>query len=125
MARNEYEAAYKADVLSYPAALGLAKAWEKTDTTAAGSQRALDSYKAACSLRPGAIATFLAAGNLAMKLKQYATATELYSRAVAANPADISAIDGLIRALRNAGGQAKVADAYQRYRDTIPVRKAK
>ena len=60
-----------------------------------------------------------------MKLKQYATATELYSRAVAANPADISAIDGLIRALRNAGGQAKVADAYQRYRDTIPVRKAK
>ena len=124
-ARNEYEAAYKADVLSYPAALGLAKAWEKTDTTAAGSQRALDSYKAACSLRPGAIATFLSAGNLAMKLKQYATATELYSRAVAANPADISAIDGLIRALRNAGGQAKVADAYQRYRDTIPVRKAK
>ena len=95
------------------------------DTTAAGSQHALDSYKAACSLRPGAIATFLAAGNLAMKLKQYATAAELYSRAVAANPADISAIDGLIRALRNAGGQGKVADAYQRYRDTIPVRKAK
>ena len=124
-ARSEYEAAYKADVLSYPAALGLAKAWEKTDTTTAGSRRALDSYKAACSLRPGAIATFLAAGNLAMKLKQYATATELYSRAVAANPADISAIDGLIRALRNAGGQAKVADAYQRYRETIPVRKAK
>ena len=124
-ARSEYEAAYKADVLSYPAALGLAKAWEKTDTTAAGSQRALDNYKAACSLRPGAIATFLTAGNLAMKLKQYATAAELYSRAVAANPADISAIDGLIRALRNAGGQTKVADAYQRYRDTIPVRKAK
>ena len=124
-ARSEYEAAYKADVLSYPAALGLAKAWEKTDTTAAGSQRALDSYKTACSLRPGAIATFLTAGNLAMKLKQYATAAELYSRAVAANPADISAIDGLIRALRNAGGQTKVADAYQRYRDSIPVRKAK
>ena len=124
-ARSEYEAAYKADVLSYPAALGLAKAWEKTDTTTAGSQRALDSYKAACSLRPGAIATFLTAGNLAMKLKQYATAAELYSRAVAANPADISAIDGLIRALRSAGGQTKVADAYQRYRDSIPVRKAK
>ena len=114
-ARDEYAAAYKADVLSYPAALGLAKAW------------ALDSYKAACALRPGAIATFLAAGELAAKIGQHATALELYSRAVAANPADISAIDGLIRALRKVGGKdnAKVADAYQSYRDSLSSRKSK
>ena len=55
---------------------------------------------------------------------QHATAAEVYSRAVAANPSDISAIDGLIRALRKAGS-ATVAAAYQSYRDAISVRKAK
>ena len=123
-ARSEYEAAYKADVLSYPAALGLAKAWEKTDTTNTGRQRTLDWYKEACSLKPGAISTFLAAGELAAKMGQHATAAELYSRAVAANPSDISAIDGLIRALRRTGS-GKVADAYQSYRELVTVRKAK
>jgi len=124
-ARDEYAAAYKADVLSYPAALGLAKAWEKSDSTSAGRQRALDSYQAACSLRPGAVSTFLAAGELAVKLGQHATALELYSRAVAANPADLSAIDGLIRALRKVGGRGKDADAYQSYRDSLSQRKTK
>ena len=123
-ARSEYEAAYKADVLSYPAALGLARAWEKTDATNAGRQRTLDWYKEACSLKPGAISTFLAAGELAAKMGQHATAAELYSRAVAANPSDISAIDGLIRALRRTGS-GKVADAYQSYRELVTVRKAK
>jgi tetratricopeptide (TPR) repeat protein len=123
-ARGEYEAAYKADVLSYPAALGLAKAWEKTDSTNAGRQRSLDWYKEACALRPAAITTYLTAANLAVKLGQHATAAELYSRAVAANPGDITAIDGLIRALRKTG-DAKVADAYQSYRQSLQVRKAK
>ena len=125
LARDEYAAACKADVLSYPAALGLAKAWEKTDSTAAGRQRALDSYKAACMLRPSAVSTFLAAGELAAKLGQHATALELYSRAVAADPANFSAIDGLIRALRKVGGRKDDADAYQRYRDSLSQRKAK
>ena len=125
VARDEYAAACKADVLSYPAALGLAKAWEKSDATPAGRQRALDSYKAACSLRPSAVSTFLGAGELAAKLGQHATALELYSRAVAANPADISAIDGLIRALRKVGGRKEDADAYQSYRDSLSQRKVK
>ena len=123
-ARSEYEAAYKADVLSYPAARGLAKAWEKTDATNAGRQRTLDWYKEACSLKPGAISTFLAAGELAAKMGQHATAAELYSRAVEANPSDISAIDGLIRALRRTGS-GDIANAYQRYREFVTVRKAK
>ena len=123
-ARSEYESAYKADVLSYPAALGLAKAWEKIDSTTTGRQRTLDWYKEACSLKPSAISTFLAAGELAAKIGQHATAVELYSRAVAANPSDISAIDGLIRALRKTG-KGEVANAYQRYRESVTVRKAK
>ncbi len=123
-ARSAYEAAYKADVLSYPAALGLARAWEKTDSSGTGRRRALDWYKEACALRPTAIRTYLAAGDLAARLGQHATASELYSRAVAANPADISAIDGLIRALRRTGHPGEAA-AYQSYRETIPVRRTK
>ena len=123
-ARDEYAAAVKEDVLSFPAMIGLAKAWEKTDSTPAGRQRTLDSYKAACALKPSSVSTLLKTGDLAARMGQHATAVEVYSRAVAANPADISAIDGLIRALRKTG-KGKIADAYQAYRATTPVRKAK
>ena len=60
----------------------------------------------------------------AVKLDKRASAVALYSRAVAANPSDISAIDGLIRALRKTG-KGEVANAYQRYRESVTVRKAK
>jgi hypothetical protein len=58
-----------------------------------------------------------------MKLGQWASAAEIYSRAIAANPSDISAIDGLIRALRKSGGKATIASAYQLYRESIPIRR--
>ena len=122
-ARVEYDKALAADPLNYAAALGLAQMWAKTDTTDFGKKKTLEYYKTACALRPSAVKTFLAAGELAMNLGQWATAEEIYSRAVAANPADISAIDGLIRALRKVGGKAKIADAYQVYRESIPIRK--
>ena len=115
-AREAYALALKSDPLSYPAALGLAKAWEKTDSTKAGQEKAFDAYKTACMLRPSAVSTFLAAGSLAAKLGFALQAVEIYSRAVAANPASLDAIDGLIRALRKTGGKAKVAEAYQQYR---------
>lgn len=115
-AREAYALALKSDPLSYPAALGLAKAWEKTDSTKAGQEKAFDAYKAACMLRPSAVSTFLAAGSLAAKLGFSLQAVEIYSRAVAANPVSPDAIDGLIRALRKIGGKAKVAEAYQQYR---------
>ena len=118
-AREAYQQALAADPLSYPAALGLAKAWEKTDATKAGQQKAFEAYKSACTLSPSAVSTFLAAGSLAAKLGLTLQAVEIYSRAVAANPASFEAVDGLIRALRKSGGKAKVAEAYQRYRDSL------
>ena len=118
-ARDGYAQAIKSDPLSYPAALGLAKAWEKTDATKGGQQKAFDAYKTACLLRPSAVSTFLAAGSLAAKLGLNLQAVEIYSRAVAANPASLDAIDGLIRALQKSGGKAKVAEAYQRYRRSL------
>ena len=118
-AREAYAQALKSDPLSYPAALGLAKAWEKTDATKAGQEKAFGAYKTACMLRPSAVSTFLAAGSLAAKLGLSLQAIEIYSRAVAANPTSLDAIDGLIRALRKSGGKAKVADAYQSYRESL------
>ena len=118
-AREAYQQALAADPLSYPAALGLAKAWERTDATKQGQNKAFECYKTACALRPGAVSTFLTTGALAAKLGLSLQAVEIYSRAIAASPNSLDAIDGLIRALRKTGGKAKVAEAYQEYRDSL------
>ena len=122
-ARDAYQAALTADPLSYPAALGLAKAWAKTDASKAGLAKAFENYKLACSLRPGAISTFLATGDLAARLGYNAQAAEIFSRAVAASPTSIQAIDGLIRALQRSGGHKADAHAYQLYRESIPLKR--
>ena len=118
-AREAYQKALAADPLSYPAALGLAKAWEKTDATKDGQTKAFENYKIACALRPSAVTTFLTAGSFAAKLGLNLQTAEIYSRAVAANPNSPDAIDGLIRALRKIGGKEKVAAAYQAYRASL------
>ncbi|MBQ0033379.1 MAG: tetratricopeptide repeat protein, partial [bacterium] len=115
-ARESYQKALAADPLSYPAALGLAKAWERTGAKKDDLQKAFENYKIACALRPSAVTTFLSTGSLATKLGFSLQAVEIYSRAVAANPNSPEAIDGLIRALRKTGGKEKVAAAYQEYR---------
>jgi len=123
--RQFYQEAALADVLSYPAAEGLARAWLKTDATKDGQTKALESYRKACALRPSAVSTYLTTGALAAKLGFNAQAVEIYSRAVAASPTSLEALDGLIRALRKAGGQAKAAQAYQDYRTTVAATKRK
>ena len=115
-ARESYQKALAADPLSYPAALGLAKSWERTGAKKDDLQKAFENYKIACALRPSAVTTFLSTGSLATKLGFSLQAVEIYSRAVAANPNSPEAIDGLIRALRKTGGKEKVAAAYQEYR---------
>ena len=118
-AREAYQRALAADPLSYPAALGLAKAWAKIDASKQGQNKALEAYKTACSLRPSAVSTFLATGAIATRLGLASQAVEIYSRAVAANPNSPDAIDGLIRALGKAGGKDNVVKSYQRYRDSL------
>ena len=122
-ARKAYQDALAADVLSAPAALGLARAWEKTDTGKEGQQKAFESYRRACELSPSSVKTFLTAGALATKLGNNAQAVEIYSRAVAASPASLDALDGLIRALRKVGNKEKIAQAYQLYRDSVSARR--
>ena len=125
IARQHYQVAAESDPLSYPAALGLAKAWLKSDTSVAGQKKAFESYRNACALKPGAIETFLTAGSLASKLGMYAQAVEIYSRAVAVSPYRIDAIDGLIRALRRSGGANSEAQAYQAYRESLATPRRK
>ena len=120
-----YQAAYAADPLSYPAALGLAKAWLKADSGRNGQTKALEGYKIACTLRPSAVSTSLAAGALAARLGYQAVAVQVYSRALAANPTSVEALDGLIRALRRVGSKTSLAQAYQRYRDLLQTKKGK
>ncbi len=122
-ARDAYAKAASADPLSYPAALGLAKAWLKTDTSKAGKMKAFEAYKNACSLRAGAISTFVTTGELAASMNYHAQAAEIYSRAVAASPSSIQCLDGLIRALQKTGGHRTAARAYQLYRESIPLKK--
>lgn len=122
-ARQAYQEALTADPLSYPAALGLARVWEKMDKTKVGQTKALDFYKTACALRPSAVSTFLTAGSLALRLGFPSQAVDIYSRAVAASPTSLDALDGLIRALRKVGNKNAVAQAYQRYRESIPVKR--
>lgn len=121
-ARQYYQQALTADPLSYPAALGLAKAWEKTDSTKEGQQKAFEKYKLACKLRPSAVSTFLTAGSLAVRQGLTAQAVEIYSRAVAASPTSLDALDGLIRALRKSKKDS-IAKAYQAYRDSLTAKK--
>ncbi|MGN0833381.1 MAG: tetratricopeptide repeat protein [Kiritimatiellia bacterium] len=122
-ARQAYQEALTADPLSYPAALGLARTWEKTDKTKTGQTKALEFYKLACALRPSAVSTFLTAGALALRLGYPSQAADIYSRAVAASPASLDALDGLIRALRKCGGKNAAAQAYQLYRESVSAKR--
>ena len=124
-ARQDYQAALTADPLSFPAAVGLAKAWLKSDATKNGQTKAFENYKIACQLRPGSIATFLSAGALAAQLGFHAQAVTIYSRAVAASPTSGEALDGLVRAFGRAGRQAAIAKAYQAYRDSLRTQSKK
>lgn len=117
-ARLRYAEALSADPLSYPAAVGLAQAWLASDKTVNGRKKAHANYKLACKLRPSHVSTFLRTGELAFSLGLYASAVDSYSRALAANPASLDAIDGLVRAL-NKVDKRKTARAYQIYRDMV------
>ena len=122
-AKLRYEDAIKADPTSFKAALGLAKMTLKCDATEAGKKKALEYYGQACRLGPSSVSTFIAAGDLAYSLgnTHVLRAIEYYSRAMAADPTNTTAIDGLIRSLRK-NKQKQTSDDYQRYRDFLKLK---
>lgn len=121
-AKLRYTEAYAADVLNYDAALGLARAWEKNDSSRTGLDTALNYYYAACKLRPSAKDTLIKTAALATRLGKHSMAAEAYSRAVAASPYDPVAIEGLIKALKTIG-RVKSAEIYRSYLDFVVATK--
>ena len=119
-AKLRYADALKADPTSFKAALGMAKMCLETDATEAGKKAALEYYGQACRLSPSSVSTFIAAGDLAFSLGNtfVLRAIKYYSCAMAADPTNTTAIDGLIRSLRK-NKQKTTADAYQLYRDFL------
>lgn len=111
-----YKESLKLDPLSYPAAIGIAKAHLRAKPPA--RKLAFEAYCTAAKLKPMSTSTQLEAAKMAVELGQSITAVELYSRALAANPVKLDAVDGLIRALRKVGN-AKAANLYQKYRDML------
>ena len=109
-------------MLNYDAALGLARAWEKTDSSRTGLDTALNYYYAACKLRPSAKDTLIKTAALATRLGKHSMAAEAYSRAVAASPYDPVAIEGLIKALKTIG-RVKSAEIYRSYLDFVVATK--
>ncbi|MBO6067037.1 MAG: tetratricopeptide repeat protein [Kiritimatiellae bacterium] len=118
-ARKKFEEALAADPLSYKAALGLGGVIPKTDKTPAGAKKQLEVYTTACKLQPGSTATLLSTANLAARLGFHASALDLYSRALATDSANLTALDGLIKAIKKVGGKNDIAAAYQEYRGEL------
>ena len=117
-AKLRYEEAVAADPTSFKATVGLARSWLRTDPTAAGRTKALDFYYRAYTLSPSSVSTLIEAGNLAYSSGNVLRAVKFYSSAMAADPTNTTAIDGLIRSLRK-NSQKPTADAYQGYRDFL------
>ena len=113
-AKLRYGEAMSADPLSFAAAEGYARSCAKADTTAAGKKTAYEAYREACRLGPSKVDTFLETARLAAEIGRSAAAEDLYSRALAANPKSLPALDGLIRTcVKN--GEKESAAAYRAY----------
>ncbi len=120
----KYEQAIQADPLSFEAVVGKAEILPKADRTPKGSERQLEAYKLACELQSGNTDTLLKAAQLAYKYKDHtAEAVDLYSRALATDPSNLQALDGLIASIRKLGGKEDVAKVYQSYRDDLAARR--
>lgn len=117
-AKLRYEDALKADPTSFKATVGLAKMLLKTEPNSDGKRKALDCYHRAYTISPSSVSTLIAAGDLALSTGNTLRAKKFYSSAMAADPTNTTAIDGLIRSLRR-NKESKTADDYQSYRDFL------
>lgn len=115
---SAYSKALKKDPGSYPAAVGLARSYVRSNRSAFERNEAMNAYLTACKIRPSAISTYLEAGDVALRTGNAATAVELYSRALAANPASKPAVEGLISSLTKTG-DTQAASVYRGYLRTL------
>jgi tetratricopeptide (TPR) repeat protein len=117
-AKKKYAAAFEADPLSYPVALGYARLLKRTETSAEGVDKALLAYRAVIDQRPAVQKNSLEAARLAYANRRWATAVRIMDRAVAHDPLNKESIDVLIGALMKAGND-KLAKAWGEYRKDL------
>ena len=115
---KKFKAAFEADPLSYPAALGYAQLLEKNDKTSAGVDKALAAYRAAIDQKPAAQANYIAAARLAYANGRWATASQIMERAVAHEAENRATLDLLIASLLKSG-RGKQAEAWKSYRNEL------
>lgn len=115
---KKFKAAFEADPLSYPAALGYAQLLEKNDKTSAGVDKALAAYRAAIDQKPAAQANYIAAARLAYANGRWATASQIMERAVAHEAENRATLDLLIASLLKSG-KPKQAEAWKSYRNEL------
>lgn len=113
-----YSKALRKDSGSYPAAVGLARSYARSNRTRSEQEESLKAYLVACKIRPSAITTYLEAADMAIRIGSSATAVELYSRALAANPVSKPAVEGLVSALTRSG-DTQAASVYRGYLRTL------
>ncbi len=115
---DAYTRALKCNPNSYQAALDLARSYVCINRSRYDADQALKAYQTACKIRPSAIKLHIEAGALAMSIRKWAVAVELYSRALAANPTSVEAVKGLVSAL-DKQGDSKAASVYRGYLRTL------
>lgn len=118
MAKKKYAAAFEADPLSYPVALGYARILKRMDKSDDGVSKALAAYRAAIDQRPAMLKNCIEAARLAYANKRWATAVRIMDRAVAHDPQNKESLDLLIGALMKAG-DSKLAGAWGAYRKEL------
>ncbi len=121
-AAANYSKALKSDPFNYQARLGLARSQANYGNVKKMREAALDSYLLACKIRPTATTVLLESAELANRLGKYATACELYSRALASNPSNDRAAQGLINMFLRTGDE-KTAGVYSDYRKSLSSNK--
>ncbi len=113
-----YLKAYKSDSNSFPAAIGLARAYARSNRSNLERSESMRMYLRACKLRPSAIAIYIESAQFALSTGNFATSVELYSRALAANPTSRPAAEGLVLALTKSG-DTQAASVYRGYLRTL------
>jgi len=118
LAKKKYAAAFEADPLSYPVALGYARLLKRMESSEDGVDKALAAYRAVIDQRPAVQKNSLEAARLAYANRRWATAVRIMDRAVAHDPQNKESLDVLIGALMKAGN-GKLANAWSEYRKDL------
>ncbi len=116
-ALKKYTEAYKADPMSFEAAIAYARTLSSQDKTSAAADKVLEAYNAAINQKPFSQATYIEAGKFAYGRKRYVTTAKIMNRALAHAHNNKQILDLLIASLLK--NLPKDAAVWQEYRNEL------